>query len=77
MVGGNNMVTKNVFPYYININNRLQRLNEIKIPGYIKNLDSCLREIQENFNNKNYDVSNYTLPKEVINDLQIFISKIK
>jgi len=77
MIGGNNMVTKNVFPYYININNRLHRLNEIKIPDYIKNLDTCLREIQGNFNNNNYDLSNYTLPKEVINDLQIFISKIK
>jgi UDP-N-acetylglucosamine acyltransferase len=77
MVGGNNMVTKNVFPYYININNKIHRLNKAKTPEYINNYDNYLREIQENFKNKNFDLSSYDLPLEIVNDLQLFISKIK
>jgi UDP-N-acetylglucosamine acyltransferase len=77
MIGGNNMVTKNVFPYYININNKSHRLNEIKLPEHIKNIDSCLMEIQDNFTKKNYDLSFYNLPNDVINDLNLYILQIK
>lgn len=77
MIGANNMVTKDIFPYYININNKIHRLNKIKIPEFINDLDDLLREIQFNFQNKNYDLSNYHLPMDVINDLNFFISKIK
>lgn len=76
MIGANNTVTKDIFPYYININNKIYRLNKIKIPEYINDLDDCLREIEFNFQNKNYDLSNYELPIDVLNDLNFFISKI-
>ena len=76
MIGGNNMVTKNVFPYYININNRPHRLNNVKIPENVKSLDSILRQIQEKIINKDYDLTIYELPFEVANDLILFISKI-
>ena len=77
MIGANNMVTKNVFPYYININNKIHRLNKIKIPEHIINYDSFLKEIQQNIENKNYDLDNYKLPKDIIDVLNLFISKIK
>ena len=76
MIGANNTITKDIFPYYININNKIHRLNKAKIPEYINELDNCLREIQNNFQNKNYDLSNYHLPTDVKNDLNLFISKI-
>lgn len=76
MIGGNNMVTKNVFPYYININNKSHRLNNVKIPECVKKLDIPLREIEENFTNKNYDLTKYDIPYDVLSDLKLFISKI-
>jgi UDP-N-acetylglucosamine acyltransferase len=76
MIGGNNMVTKHVFPYYININNKSHRLNSAKITETVKSLDSCLREIQENFKKKDYDLTKYDLPIEIANDLLLFVSKI-
>jgi UDP-N-acetylglucosamine acyltransferase len=76
MIGGNNMVTKNVFPYYINIDNRPHRLNNVKISENVKSLDNILRQIQEGFINKDFDLTIYELPSEVTNDLILFISKI-
>ena len=77
MIGANNMVSKNVFPYYININNKCHRLNEIKIPENVKDYDNILREINQNILNKNYDLTNYELPMNILNDLNLYISKIK
>lgn len=76
MVGGNNMVTKNVFPYYININNKIHRLNKVKIPEHVNIFDECLREIEENAKNKNFDLSSYDLPIDIKEELQLFISKV-
>jgi UDP-N-acetylglucosamine acyltransferase len=73
MIGANNTVTKNVFPYYININNKPHRLNEIKIPNYIKPFESYFSKIQENFKNKHYDLTQYNIQNEIIDDLNIFI----
>jgi hypothetical protein len=67
MIGANSTVTKNVFPYYININNKLHRLNETKIPDNIKIYDNILKEINSNFILKNYDISKYPL-SEIIDD---------
>jgi UDP-N-acetylglucosamine acyltransferase len=56
MIGANNTVTKHVFPYYININNELARLNETKTPDYIDMYDNELRVINK------YVMSNEKLP---------------
>ena len=77
MIGANNMVSKDIFPYYININNKIHRLNTIKNPEHLNNYDNCLREINSNFINKNYDLNKYDLPINIINELNIFISKKK
>lgn len=77
MIGANNMVTKNVFPYYINISNKIHRLNKTKLLDYMLEYDTILREIQHNFENKKYDLIDYTLPPDIVNVLDLFISKIK
>lgn len=77
MVGANNMVSKNIFPYYININRKIHRLNKSKIPEHVLNYDDALREIKQNFDDKNYDLSNYELPLDILNILNTYITKIK
>jgi acyl-[acyl carrier protein]--UDP-N-acetylglucosamine O-acyltransferase len=77
MIGANNMITKNVFPYYINISNKIHRLNKVKLPEHILNYDQTLREIQHNFENKSYELDKYDLPIDIKNVLETFISKIK
>jgi acyl-[acyl carrier protein]--UDP-N-acetylglucosamine O-acyltransferase len=76
MIGANNMVSKNVFPYFININGKLNRLNEMKIPHYVKEHEHVLREINENFKNKNYDIDKYNLPSEMMNSLKKYLKYI-
>lgn len=76
MIGANSTVTKHVFPYYININNKLHRLNEKKIPNDVKKYDSVLQEINNNYIAKNYDISKYVLSNEVDNILKEYITRI-
>jgi len=46
MLASNSTVIKHVFPYYININNAIHRLNTRKLPAYVNiNDDMILREI--------------------------------
>jgi UDP-N-acetylglucosamine acyltransferase len=77
MVGGNNMVTKHVFPYYISINNKINRLNINKLHEDILNYDVQLREIETNIKNKIYDIDKYNLPNNIKDELVTFINKIK
>jgi len=70
------MVSKNVFPYFISINSKLNRLNAIKIPHYVKDYETALREINENFANKNYDISKYNLPLEIVNELNNYLKYV-
>ena len=76
MIGANNTVTKNVFPYYININNKIHRLNEKKIPVDVKNYDDILKEINSNFILKNFDTSKYKIPNDINDILCDFIHRI-
>jgi UDP-N-acetylglucosamine acyltransferase len=76
MIGANSTITKHVFPYYININNKLHRLNEIKIPCNIKNYDLVLQEINHNFNLKNFNTSSYKLDEEIDITMREFIRHI-
>ena len=70
------MITKNVFPYYININNKIHRFNEVKIPNEILPYDTTLRIINENFKNSNYNYKNYDLPVEIKDNLNEYINNI-
>jgi len=63
MVGGSQIVTKNVFPYHVFINGKPSRLNKIKFSNDIIKYENQLKEISDYF----YD-------KERNND--IFLDKI-
>jgi len=78
MIGANNMVTKDVFPYYININNKINRLNIAKISPDVLNYDTQLREIQSNIQKGIiYDIDKYGLSSKIKDELNIFINKIR
>ena len=76
MIGANSTITKHVFPYYININNKIHRLNESKIPSYVEEHDGVLKEIDSNFKLKNYKTSKYNIPLDVSNILSEYIRHI-
>ena len=73
MVGGNNMTTKNVFPYFINIANKIHRINKIKTPGIVNDNENILRKISEDFYNKKLDLNSYEIPETVKNDIDFFV----
>jgi len=77
MIGANNMVTKDVFPYYININNKINRLNIAKISNDILNYDNQLREIHSSIQNGIYDIDKYNISIEIKDVLNVFINKIR
>jgi acyl-[acyl carrier protein]--UDP-N-acetylglucosamine O-acyltransferase len=77
MIGSNNTITRNSFPYYININNNLYRLNEKILPEEMHKYDDVLKEIYNNFNNKNYNLDNCDLPEEIKNVLFEYMENIK
>lgn len=77
MIGANNMVTKDVFPYYITINNKINRLNTAKTPSEIVNHDTQLREIHANIQNGVYDIDKYDLSSKIKEELSLFINKIQ
>jgi hypothetical protein len=77
MIGANNMVTKDVFPYYITINNKINRLNTAKTPSEIVNYDAQLREIHANIQNGVYDIDKYDISSKSKEDLSLFINKIQ
>ena len=76
MIGANSTITKNVFPFYININNKLHRLNEKKIPDGVKKYDDILQEINNNYIKKNYEISKYELSGEINEILNKYLIKI-
>ena len=79
MIGANNTITKHTFPYYININNKIHRLNEKKIPCYIikEYHDNLLRELEKKYKSDNF-IINYDLLNEQIKiDIDLFIINIK
>ena len=78
MIGANNTITKHVFPYYININNKIHRLNEKKIPKDINIYDTNLKEINNILNtNIDLDLSKYNITKEIHEILSEYIKYIR
>ena len=76
MVGGNIMTTKNVFPYFININNKITRLNKIKILPIICEYEKELLQLYDDFKIKKYNLDSYNIPNVIKDDLTYFYSKI-
>jgi acyl-[acyl carrier protein]--UDP-N-acetylglucosamine O-acyltransferase len=80
MIAANNPVVKNIFPYYININNKIHKLNFKKTPKEINDYDFVLRLIDENFNNKNFELEQYynenKITYQIKNDLNDYIKNM-
>jgi acyl-[acyl carrier protein]--UDP-N-acetylglucosamine O-acyltransferase len=76
MIGANSTITKHVFPYYININNKIHRLNEGKIPVNVKDYDKILREINSNFILKNYNTTKYNITTDIDDMLCEYIRNV-
>jgi UDP-N-acetylglucosamine acyltransferase len=74
MIGGSQLVTKDVFPYFVFVNGKITRLNHIKLSENVINHENELKKIAEEFykgNNKNINLSN--LSDEIKNDLKLFL----
>jgi len=76
MIGSNNTITKHVFPYFITINNKIQRINKMKTPPEIDEYELVLKEINENFLNSNYIIDKYHLPESIKTTLFKHLDKI-
>ena len=76
MIGSNSTITKHVFPYYININNKLHKLNERKINEDVKKYDNILKEINSNFILKNFNTSIYPVSNEIDDTLTEYLMRV-
>lgn len=65
MIGLNNTITKNVFPFFVNINNEIKRINTKKTSEDIVKYEQILRDINELFSSKKYDISGYDIPEDI------------
>ena len=70
MVGGSQLVTKNVFPYFVFVNGKITRLNHIKLPDNYKNYEEKLKKIAENQNFKNINIDD--LPQLIQDELNFY-----
>lgn len=68
MVGGSQLVAKNVFPYFVYINNNITRLNHIKLTDDIIKYEKELKKIAEKY---------YSKEKILEEDINIFSDEIK
>jgi len=82
MVGGSQLVAKNVFPYYVYINNKITRLNTLKLPEYIKNTEQqeiIFKIANYYYNNEKEmfnEINNKELNSNIKKDLLYFLQKI-
>ena len=76
MLGAGNNASKDVFPFYIQVNNKYLRLNNHKIPDTlnINNYDKVLRIIAEKYKNKSNNIfKDINLPKNIHEIINNFI----
>lgn len=77
MIGANNFVGKNVFPYFIYINNAITRLNDTKIPNYAKKNENIIKKIVlDYYGSKNFKINELELELEIQHDITTFLSEI-
>ena len=79
MVGGSQLVTKNVFPYFVFINGKTTRLNYIKMTEIEKKYESELKNINEKYylKDKDYlkDINLNNFPEHIRKNIIIFFEK--
>lgn len=72
MIGANNFVGKNVFPYFVFTNNKTTRLNYVKLSEEIKNNENMLIKLSNDYyNGKNIKLVGLT--DKIVNDIKIFL----
>tara|TARA_B100000424_G_C22943920_1_gene502283 strand:- start:4087 stop:4887 length:801 start_codon:yes stop_codon:yes gene_type:complete len=77
MIGSNSTAAKNIFPYYIYINNKMHRINKMKTPNYVDKVQhDIFLEINNNIQNKDYNLNNYQLDNNIKADLSNYIDSI-
>ena len=72
MIGANNFVGKNVFPYFVFINNKITRLNCIKLSDEVIENKSLIKNIALDYYNKK-DLILDILPNEICDVIKTFI----
>jgi UDP-N-acetylglucosamine acyltransferase len=75
MIGGSQLVAKNVFPYFIFVKGKVIRLNNIKLSDDIKKHENELKKIAEEYYNGNKNINLNNLPENIINNIKIFLDK--
>jgi UDP-N-acetylglucosamine acyltransferase len=76
MVGGSQLVAKNVFPYFIFVKGKVIRLNNIKLSDDIKKHENELKKIAEEYYNGNKNINLNNLPENIITDLKVFLNNL-
>lgn len=76
MIGANSFVGKNVFPYFIYFNNKIRRLNIIKLTKDVKDNEEFLIKISNDYYCSNELIFD-NLPKEIVDDITFFLNKLK
>jgi acyl-ACP--UDP-N-acetylglucosamine O-acyltransferase len=72
MVGANNFVGRNVFPYFVFINNKITRLNYIKLSDEVIKNEDTIKSITTEYYKKN-DIVFENIPEKIKNNIEIFI----
>jgi acyl-[acyl carrier protein]--UDP-N-acetylglucosamine O-acyltransferase len=80
MIGLNNTITKNIFPFFVNINNEIKRINTKKTPQNVVIYEKKLRDIYKLFNDNKYDIDDYDIPEDIykiLKDYTYYIENLK
>jgi acyl-[acyl carrier protein]--UDP-N-acetylglucosamine O-acyltransferase len=75
MIGGSQLVTKDVFPYFVFVNGKITRLNYIKLSDNIIKYEIELKKIAEDFYKGNKNINLDNLSENIQNELNIFLIK--
>ena len=75
MIGASQLVTKDVFPYFVFVNGKITRLNYIKLSDNIIKYEIELKRIAEEFYKGNKNINLDNLPENIQNELNIFLIK--
>jgi len=75
MIGSCNAVTKNAFPYFITIHNKIHRLNFKKVPEYILKYEDELKNIYNDVLRRHkYDSNKYLLDDKIKSTLNNYFT---
>lgn len=72
MIGANNFVGKNVFPYFVFINNKITRLNYVKLTDEVKSYENKLIKLSNDYYEKK-NIAFDELSDEIVGDIKIFL----